>query len=365
MPLSTDFEETEEEIELNLIKCDPSLNNDGFIGSPRPTMISTNMNKINKFPDLFIGNDLFEFITMETNRYYRQNYGRNKSHKKMRKVEVDEIYIKAIIDSDRHTTTHKFAEELNVSHTCIQKKLKQLGYVKKLDLWVPHQLKEIHSMQLISICDSLLKRNEIDPFLKRQITGNDKWIVYNNLNRRRSWFGGIIKKFCTLNFYQETKINLNVYVQQLDKLSEAVQEKRPELENRKDIVLQHDNAKPHTSLVIRQKLLELGWDVMSHSSYSPDLTPSDYYLFRSTQNSLNDLNGLSIIVRTVNSIEDTVDLMTMNNSGQSEYESHSENSPASGRSDSVTIAANRTRTNRLNSKLNPTIYPRKMTNPAR
>ncbi|KAF7380311.1 hypothetical protein HZH66_014666 [Vespula vulgaris] len=101
-------------------------------------------------------------------------------------IEVDETYIKAIIDSDRHTTTHKFAEEFNVSHTCIPKKLKQLGYVKKLDLWVPHQLKEIHSMQLISICDSLLKRNEIDPFLKRLITGDEKWIVYNNLNRRRS-----------------------------------------------------------------------------------------------------------------------------------------------------------------------------------
>ncbi|KAL2723602.1 piggyBac transposable element-derived protein 4 isoform X1 [Vespula maculifrons] len=85
MPLSSDFEETEGEIELNLIKCDPSLNNDGFIGSPRPTMLSTNINKINKFSDLFIGNNLFEFIAMEINRYYRQNYGRNKSHKKMRK----------------------------------------------------------------------------------------------------------------------------------------------------------------------------------------------------------------------------------------------------------------------------------------
>nr|KAF7392484.1 hypothetical protein H0235_017483 [Vespula pensylvanica] len=138
---------------------------------------------------------------------------------------------------------HMFAEELNVSHRCIQKKLKQLGYVKKLDLWVPHQLKEIHSMQLISICDSLLKRNEIDPFLKRLITGHEK----------------------------NQTINLNVYVQQLAKLNETVQEKRPELENRKDVVLQHDNAKPHTSLVIRQKLLELGWDVMPHSSYSPEL----------------------------------------------------------------------------------------------
>ena len=55
-----------------------------------------------------------------------------------------------------------------------KQKLEQLGYVKKLDLWVPHQLKEIHLTQRISICDSLLKRNEINPFLKRLITGDEK-----------------------------------------------------------------------------------------------------------------------------------------------------------------------------------------------
>ena len=31
----------------------------------------------------------------------------------------------------------------------------------------------------------------------------------------------------------------------------------------------------------------LGWEVMLHPSYSPDLAPSDYYLYRFLQNSLN------------------------------------------------------------------------------
>ncbi|XP_043604301.1 histone-lysine N-methyltransferase SETMAR-like [Bombus pyrosoma] len=51
-----------------------------------------------------------------------------------RPVEVDETHIKDIIDSDRHSTTCEIAE--NVSRTCMKKKLKQLGYVKKLDLWL-------------------------------------------------------------------------------------------------------------------------------------------------------------------------------------------------------------------------------------
>ena len=33
--------------------------------------------------------------------------------------------------------------------------------------------------------------------------------------------------------------------------------------------------------------LRLGWEVMLHPPYSLDLAPSDYYLFRSLQNSLN------------------------------------------------------------------------------
>ena len=41
--------------------------------------------------------------------------------------------------------------------------------------------------QRISICNSLLKRNEIDSFLKRLITDDEKWIVYYNVNRKRSW----------------------------------------------------------------------------------------------------------------------------------------------------------------------------------
>ena len=47
-----------------------------------------------------------------------------------------------------------------------------------------------------------------------------------------------------------------------------------------------DNARPHTSLVTRQKLRELGWEVLSHPPYSPDIAPSDYHQFLSMANAL-------------------------------------------------------------------------------
>ena len=73
-------------------------------------------------------------------------------------------------------------------------------------------------------------------------------------------------------------------------MEEAIKEKRPELTNCKGIVFYHDNASPHTSLATRTKLFGLGWEVMSHPPYSPDLAPSDYHLFRSLQNFLNGKN---------------------------------------------------------------------------
>ncbi|GFU33045.1 mariner Mos1 transposase [Trichonephila clavipes] len=79
-------------------------------------------------------------------------------------------------------------------------------------------------------------------------------------------------------------INSEVYCHQLDKLNDTLQQKRSELINGDN---NQDNARPHTSLVTRQKLLQLEWDTMPHPPYSPDLAPSDYYLFRSLQNFLD------------------------------------------------------------------------------
>lgn len=56
----------------------------------------------------------------------------------------------------------------------------------------------------------------------------------------------------------------------------ALQQKRPEL-------VKHYNARPQTSLVTRQKFLELNWDALPHPPYSPDIAPSEYHLFRPLQ----------------------------------------------------------------------------------
>ena len=78
-----------------------------------------------------------------------------------------------------------------------------------------------------------------------------------------------------------------LYCQQLTRLQEVIRKKRPKMVNRKGVVFHHDNARPHTFLMTRQILTELGWEVLMHSPYIPDLAASDYHLFRPLQNFLD------------------------------------------------------------------------------
>ena len=95
-------------------------------------------------------------------------------------------------------------------------------------------------------------------------------------------------------FLKNQTIISNKYCSQLDQLKAALDKKLPELVNRKCIVFYQDNARPHVSLMTRQKLLQLGWEVLIHPLYSPDIEPSDFHLFWSLQNSLSGKNFNSL-----------------------------------------------------------------------
>ncbi|GFX04977.1 mariner transposase [Trichonephila clavipes] len=45
-------------------------------------------------------------------------------------------------------------------------------------------------MDRISIYKALAKRNKIDPFLKRMVTGDKEWVTYDNIVQKRSWSKG-------------------------------------------------------------------------------------------------------------------------------------------------------------------------------
>ncbi|GFT43459.1 putative DD34D transposase [Trichonephila clavipes] len=118
----------------------------------------------------------------------------------------------------------------------------------------------------ISICEALAKRNETDLFLKRMVTGDEKWVTYYNIVRKRSWSKCGEAAQTELLPHGQT-LNSDLYCQQLDNFKAAIDQKYPELANRRGAVFHQDNAKPQTSVVTRQNLWEFGWEVLMHPPY--------------------------------------------------------------------------------------------------
>ena len=58
--------------------------------------------------------------------------------------------------------------------------------------------------------------------------------------------------------------------------------------SRKKVILQHDNARPNVAKPVETYLETLKWGVIPHPQYSPDIAPSDYYLFRLIAHGLAD-----------------------------------------------------------------------------
>ena len=145
------------------------------------------------------------------------------------------------------------------------------------------------------------------------MTGDEKWIHYSYLKRRKSW--GVPGHASTSSarpnihaakvvlciwwdqvgviYYKLLKPNETItgerYGTQLMRLSWTLRKKRPQYEQRNEkVILQHDNARPHVTKPVKTYLETLRWAVLPHPPYSPDIALSDYYLFRSMVHGLAD-----------------------------------------------------------------------------
>ena len=188
-----------------------------------------------------------------------------------RPVEADSDQIKTLIENNQCYITQEIADILKISKSSVENHLHQHGYVHHFDVWVPHKLIEKHLLHHISTCDSLLKHNENIPFLKQIVTGDEKWILYNNMEWKRSWSkrnepttpkASLHPKKVMLCIWWDCKgvhyyelllenqtINSNKYCSQVDQLQAALVENHPELVNRKRKIFHQDNAGLHVSLM--------------------------------------------------------------------------------------------------------------------
>ena len=154
----------------------------------------------------------------------------------------------------------------------------------------------------------------MDRFIRRIVTCDEKWVNYRNPDASKQWFGpcqpakdivknkfgpkvilcawwnfeGVIHQAFVQN---GLAVEADLYSQQLGIVHEILRRRYPALVNRNRVLLQQDNARPHIERATTTKIQELGGiELLPHPTYSPDLAPSDYHLFRSVVHFLRGRN---------------------------------------------------------------------------
>ncbi|UYV74971.1 hypothetical protein LAZ67_12001936 [Cordylochernes scorpioides] len=223
----------------------------------------------------------------------------------------EDAELQALLDEDSTQTQENFAKQLQVSQGDVSLHLNSLGMTQKLSRWVPHELSESQQERRLVTCERLLAKHEKKSFLHQIVTSDEKWFHFSNPMRQKSWglpgqfpkqtprpyrFG---KKAMLCVWWDQTgvvyfellkpgkTVNTSRYEQKMHSLREALNEKRPvwrEKHNKR--ILQHDNAPAHNATVVKNTIKDLGWELLPHPPYSPDLAPSDYHLFTSLGHAL-------------------------------------------------------------------------------
>ncbi|GFV70070.1 mariner Mos1 transposase [Trichonephila clavipes] len=166
----------------------------------------------------------------------------------------EDAELEAVLDQDSCRTQQELAGSLRVTQQAISKLLKVMGRIQKQGNWVPHELKPRYVERCLFACEQLLARQRRKGFLHRIVTGDEKWVRYDNPKRRKSWgYPG----------------------------HASTSSAKPNIHGSK-----HDNDRPHVAKVVKTYLETLKWEVLPHPLYSPGLAPSDYHLFRSMAHGL-------------------------------------------------------------------------------
>jgi [histone H3]-lysine36 N-dimethyltransferase SETMAR len=212
-----------------------------------------------------------------------------------------------LIQSDRRVTVAELSMQLEIGEGSVCNILKELGYSKVCARWVPRQLTDSHKERRKAICSKLLTRLHADgdEFLGRIVTGDETWLHHFDPETKRQsleWHHTTsprTKKFKVVASAGKVMatvfwdmhgvilvdimptgatINSESYVRTLQKLQKRLRRIRPTMAMQ-DVLLQHDNARPHSSLRTMEAITKFQWTVLPHPCYNPDLAPSDYHLF--------------------------------------------------------------------------------------
>lgn len=217
---------------------------------------------------------------------------------------IDKIH--DMVMDDRRMKVREIASAVDISSERVHNILHQHLNMRKLfTRWVPRLLTVDQKRNRVRCSKDNLELFQLNPqdFKRRFVTVDETWIHHYTPEKESK--EGVASgesapkkektvpsagKIRATVFWDSQGIILIDYLEKgktitgvsysslLDRLKIELQEKRPQLPH-KEILFHHNNAPAHSSEVAAAKLMEIGFQLVSHPPYSPDLAPSDYYLF--------------------------------------------------------------------------------------
>ena len=179
--------------------------------------------------------------------------------------------------------------------------VKQTGKVKRHNKWVSHELtanpkkKKKNRFEISS--SLILCNNNDEPFPDWVVMWDEKRILYDNRLWPAQWLnwgetpmhfpkptlhqkkghGHCLVVCCLSNPLHLSESQWNTtserYAQWINEIHWKLHCLQPALVNRKGPNLLHDNTQPHVTQPMLQKLNKLGYEVLPHLPYSPNLSP--------------------------------------------------------------------------------------------
>jgi histone-lysine N-methyltransferase SETMAR len=169
---------------------------------------------------------------------------------------------------------HRLSDTLGPSKSTIHHHLTALGKIYKSCRFAPHELTVEQTQRRVKFCRKLLHLPKDHHFIKRIITCDEKWIYLNNPDLQKRWLNkGQLPVLVTMRVLRKKKVLLCVWWNyegliyyelvpdgctiSAEKMYMVFLEKYPVVVNQKQVLLQQDNACPHTAKKTLQKIEEL------------------------------------------------------------------------------------------------------------
>ena len=93
---------------------------------------------------------------------------------------IEDSELEALLAEDSCQTQEELAESLGVPQQAISKCLKVMGMIQKQENCVLYELKPRDVERRFFACEQLLQRQNPKMLLHRIVTGDEKWVHYDN-----------------------------------------------------------------------------------------------------------------------------------------------------------------------------------------